>query len=273
MKTSETLTKIAPDLVAFQREIIDPRKDSDNPYYKSKYVELDGLIAAVRPIANKHNLWLSQDIKTELADGNKMKVWCKTRLLHVSGEWVESEGQFNLAKGTDPQSCGSSQTYIRRYDISAFLGIAWTPDDDGNQGTYGNQKEPKTRAKETPASSYTAEPKKDDSSLPYKIPYIKDAPTAAQVNSLEVMCQYVGKNPRDMAAYYKVANLGDLKFYAYRSAYKMLASHLIKMGYSQGKDLNWHKPDEPSGATPMENFGESEPDPAQPPIFDEEVPF
>lgn len=256
MKTSETLTKIAPDLVAFQREIIDPRKDSDNPYYKSKYVELDGLIAAVRPIANKHNLWLSQDIKTELADGNKIKVLCKTRLLHVSGEWVESEGQFNLAKGTDPQSCGSSQTYIRRYDISAFLGIAWTPE-----------------AKETPASSYTAEPKKDDSSLPYKIPYIKDAPTAAQVNSLEVMCQYVGKNPRDMAAYYKVANLGDLKFYAYRSAYKMLASHLIKMGYSQGKDLNWHKADEPAATNPMESFGEPEPDPAQQQIFDEEVPF
>lgn len=109
--------------------------------------------------------------------------------------------------------------------------------------------------------------------LPYKIPYIKDAPTAAQVNSLEVMCQYVGKNPRDMAAYYKVANLGDLKFYAYRSAYKMLASHLIKMGYSQGKDLNWHKADEPAATNPMESFGEPEPDPAQQQIFDEEVPF
>lgn len=244
MRTSETLTKIAPDLVAFQSEIIDPRKESDNPYFKSKYVELDGLIAAVRPLANKHNLWLSQDIKTELVEGNKMKVWCKTRLQHTSGEWVESEGQFNLAKGTDPQSCGSSQTYIRRYDISAFLGIAWTPDDDGNQGTYGNQKEAATKTKGgKPAAASSSDTKKEDSNLPYKIPYIKDNPTEVQVNSLEAMCQYVGRKPQDMAAYYKVASLKDLKFYSYRDAYKRLANHLIKMGYTQGRDMNWHKPE------------------------------
>lgn len=47
MKTSDTLKEIAPALVAFQAEVKDPRKDSDNPYFKSKYVELDGLMMAV----------------------------------------------------------------------------------------------------------------------------------------------------------------------------------------------------------------------------------
>lgn len=139
MKTSESMKNIAPALVAFQSEVQDPRKNSENPYFKSKYVELNDLMAAVKPVANKHGLSIMQDITTELTENGKMKVWCRTRLLHSSGEWVESEGQFNIAKGTDPQSCGSSQTYIRRYDISAFLGIAWEKDDDGDAASQPEQ--------------------------------------------------------------------------------------------------------------------------------------
>lgn len=244
MKTSESMKEIAPALVAFQMEVKDPRKDSDNPYFKSKYVELDGLMMAVRPVANKHGLYISQDVTTEMTESGKTKVWCRTRLTHTSGEFVESDGQFNVAKGNDPQSIGSSETYIRRYDLSAFLGIAWDKDDDGNQGTYGNQKEAATKTKGgKPAAASSSDTKKEDSNLPYKIPYIKDSPTAVQVNSLEAMCQYVGRKPQDMAAYYKVASLKDLKFYSYRDAYKMLANHLIKMGYTQGRDMNWHKPE------------------------------
>lgn len=208
MKTSETLSKIAPALVAFQSEVVDPRKNSTNPYFKSKYVELDGLMAAVKPIANKHGLFINQNITTELADGNKMKVWCQTRLTHVSGEWIESDGQFNLAKGTDPQSCGSSQTYIRRYDISAFLGVAWTPDDDGNQGTYGSASAPEPEPKQEPKPQPTQHP------------------TQKMANDLEILCQKNGKKIQDMLTHYNIKSVEEMDLTTYWRTYNTLKHKL-----------------------------------------------
>lgn len=232
MKTSETLKEIAPALVAFQAEVKDPRKDSDNPYFKSKYVELDGLMMAVRPVANKHGLFISQDVTTEMTDSGKTKVWCRTRLTHTSGEFIESDGQFNIAKGNDPQSIGSSETYIRRYDLSAFLGIAWDKDDDGNAASQPGQRT--SYQKPQPAGE-----KKEQ--LPFKVPYIKEAPTQLQVNQLEAMCQYTGRSVEKMKEAYKVKDISEMKYYTYDHVYKALGKELIKLGYTQGADMNWHK--------------------------------
>lgn len=211
MKTSETLTKIAPALVAFQSEVVDPRKNSTNPYFKSKYVELDDLMAAVKPIANKHGLYINNNITTELVEGNKMKVWCQTRLTHVSGEWIESDGQFNLAKGTDPQSCGSSQTYIRRYDISAFLGVAWNPDDDGNQGTFGNEKQ---------------SPKYADANEQDVEPQPPQHPTQKMANDLEVLCQKNGRKIHDMLTHYNIKSVEEMDMIIYWRTYNTLKHKL-----------------------------------------------
>lgn len=182
MRTSDSLKEIAPALIAFQSEVKDPRKDSNNPFFKSKYVELDGLMMAVRPVANKHGLYISQDVTTEMTESGKTKVSCKTRLTHSSGEWVESEGQFNIAKGNDPQSIGSSETYIRRYDLSAFCGIAWDKDDDGNSGSFG-----------TPA-------------------------TQAQRNELEVLAQKVGADLPKLLAWVECRDINTLTVTAWQKA-------------------------------------------------------
>lgn len=271
-RETRSTANIDKALIEFHKLVKVPKKTGEakvptrnGKEFSYKYVELPELHKAIdgplgevglvlkQPLLRHENLYGALTILSHPASGEKIIV-----------------GPFLLdnEKG-GVQGAGSDCTYSRRYSICGLLALAWDDDDDG----IGAQTNYTPKHETTRYPSAIAETKKDGEILPYKIPYIKDAPTAAQVNSLEVMCQYVGKNPRDMAAYYKVANLGDLKFYAYRSAYKMLASHLIKMGYSQGKDLNWHKADEPAATNPMESFGEPEPDPAQQQIFDEEVPF
>lgn len=197
MKTSETLKEIAPALVAFQAEVKDPRKDSDNPYFKSKYVELDGLMMAVRPVANRHGLYISQDVTTEMTESGKTKVWCRTRLTHSSGEFVESDGQFNVAKGNDPQSIGSSETYIRRYDLSAFLGIAWDKDDDGNAASQADKRK-------------------------------EQHPTQAQANELEVLCQKCGKKIQDMLGYFHVHSVTELDMKTFQRIKNTLEYNLTK---------------------------------------------
>lgn len=234
MKTSETLKEIAPALVAFQAEVKDPRKDSDNPYFKSKYVELDGLMMAVRPVANKHGLYISQDVTTEMTEAGKTKVWCRTRLTHTSGEFIESDGQFNIAKGNDPQSIGSSETYIRRYDLSAFLGIAWDKDDDGNAASQPGQRQ--SYQKQQPA------PDKKEK-LPFKVPFIKEHPNQLQANMLEAMCQYTGRSVEKMKETYHVGSISEMGFVTYDHLYKAFGKELIKQGYTQSADFNWHKPE------------------------------
>jgi hypothetical protein len=55
-------------------------------------------------------------------------------LIHgESGEWISSETPV-IALPAKPQEVGAAQTYYRRYNLFALVGIAGdTPDDDGNE--------------------------------------------------------------------------------------------------------------------------------------------
>ena len=55
-----------------------------------------------------------------------------TKLVHAeSGQWQSSHAVVPLPKN-DPQGLGIAMTYIRRYSISAMLGIVTEDDTDGN---------------------------------------------------------------------------------------------------------------------------------------------
>ena len=56
MKHSDELKNLAKALAKFQADIKDPARDKDNPYFKSKYVALDGLLDAVRPVLAANGL-------------------------------------------------------------------------------------------------------------------------------------------------------------------------------------------------------------------------
>ena len=127
MEHSESIGKIAEALAAFQAEVKDPARDKDNPYFKSKYVAIDGLLAAVRPILAKHGLSVIQS-----TGGNGQDISVTTEILHTSGEWIRTDALVLKAVKADPQGAGSAVTYGRRYSLSAALGVAWDDDDDGN---------------------------------------------------------------------------------------------------------------------------------------------
>jgi hypothetical protein len=129
MIKSDTIAKIADALSKFQADVQDPAKNSDNPFFKSKYVELDDLLASVRPVLSKHGLAVIQEPSGE------EKVCVKTIILHNSGEFIEFEPVVLKPVKTDPQGVGSAITYGRRYALSSILGVAWDADDDGNKAS------------------------------------------------------------------------------------------------------------------------------------------
>lgn len=127
MRTSDTVAKIASALSAFQADVKDPRRDGQNPHFRSKYVQIDGLLDAVRPTLSKHGLSVIQS-----TGGDGQTITVTTMILHTSGEYIETDALSLKAQRADPQGAGSAITYGRRYSLSAALGVAWDDDDDGN---------------------------------------------------------------------------------------------------------------------------------------------
>ena len=123
MKQSETIIKLAEAMSKAQAEMGGAVKDSSNPFFKSSYADLTSVIKAIKePFANNGLSFVQFPINGDHSIG------VITRVMHESGEWLESEYLLPLVKN-DPQSAGSAITYARRYSLAAMAGI---PAIDGN---------------------------------------------------------------------------------------------------------------------------------------------
>ena len=148
MKTSPTLAKIAPALLAAQSEITWACKDSTNPHFKNRYADLQSVIEAIKPALNKHGIFFSQHPTP--SDAGTLGL--TTILLHSSGEWIEDTAIIPLPKN-DPQGYGSAMTYGRRYGLAAICGL-FQSDDDGEAAKPSQMP---VKAKELPAMANKAD--------------------------------------------------------------------------------------------------------------------
>jgi hypothetical protein len=121
MEKSDSIKEIAKALLAFQSEVENVKKDGNNPYFKSKYATLENILDTIKPTLAKCGLSFSQ-----FPDGDGLT----TILMHTSGEFLKANTKMTLRDQT-PQGQGSAITYMRRYALSAVLGIATEEDDDG----------------------------------------------------------------------------------------------------------------------------------------------
>lgn len=114
-------------LIAFQAEVPAIKKDSTNPFFKSKYASLDTIVETIKPLMKKHGLGFMQFPAGE----NELK----TVIIHKSGEALSDSCKLELVKNT-PQDQGSAITYMRRYALSAALGLVTEDDTDGEMGQH-----------------------------------------------------------------------------------------------------------------------------------------
>lgn len=129
MRQSLQIEKIAAALVQAQAEIGGAVKGSDNPFFKSKYADLNSVILEMKPIFAKHGMAVLQH---PVSDEHGVGV-C-TRIQHSSGEFIEEFFTLPLAKN-DPQAAGSAITYAKRYALKA-LGLMPDLDDDAEAAMY-----------------------------------------------------------------------------------------------------------------------------------------
>jgi hypothetical protein len=126
MSQSESIKELATALSKVQGELTYAKKDSANPFFKSRYADLESVWDACRSLMAANGLSVIQ------MPGNYFegRMWLVTRLCHNSGEWIEQEMSVPVQKA-DAQGAGSALTYMRRYALAAFVGVVQA-DDDGN---------------------------------------------------------------------------------------------------------------------------------------------
>ena len=127
MSQSETINELAAALSKAQGEMQAAIKDKINPFFKSSYADLGSVWDAARPVLSKYGLCVMQTTEIN-SDGSKIIM--VTTLAHTSGQWVKSFLPLNPAKN-DSQGIGAAITYLRRYSLSAIVGVVCDNDDDG----------------------------------------------------------------------------------------------------------------------------------------------
>jgi hypothetical protein len=106
---------------------------------------LGEIIGVSKPVLAAHGIAVLQ--APGYAEG---VVTLTTRLLHESGEWIESEAGSPVPK-MDPQGVGSAVTYLRRYSLAGLCGIT-QEDDDGNAASQRREQETPKPTADRPAS-------------------------------------------------------------------------------------------------------------------------
>jgi hypothetical protein len=127
MNRSDSIVKIAAALVKAQSAMGNAIKDAKNPFFKSKYADLNSIREAVLPVMNANGISVLQP--TVHIDG---KSFVETILLHESGEFISSLTEVIVAKANDAQQQGSGISYARRYGLQSLANIG-ADDDDGEQ--------------------------------------------------------------------------------------------------------------------------------------------
>jgi hypothetical protein len=121
------MKQIATALLNAQGEMSNPKKGATNPFFKSKYADLNAIREAVIPVLNAHGISVLQPIVHF-----ENKNFVKTILLHESGELLESLTEIIYNKQNDAQAQGSGISYARRYALQSFVCVG-ADDDDGQK--------------------------------------------------------------------------------------------------------------------------------------------
>lgn len=156
---SKQATDANADFVTALNALENVSANKSNPAFKgSKYVSLDQLLDAVKPVLAKHNIALTQIVRTQ-PDG---RIGVVTSFRHRDGTTFEGGDLFIRADGLEPQKIGAALTYLRRQSIQTACCVSVDLDLDGNGLTLSPAIKASPAASQTPQtirpSGYLAHP-------------------------------------------------------------------------------------------------------------------
>lgn len=130
MTQAAGLKNLAGALNKAQSELGVVKKGSDNPFYKSKYADINDVIKSVKKVLNNNGITYLQPVNVALM-GEQVVDVVDTILMHSSGEILSSRTRIVAAPNADAQKFGAAITYARRFALQSLIGLP-AEDDDGN---------------------------------------------------------------------------------------------------------------------------------------------
>ena len=131
IQKSDALSEYIKGMNKFRSQLVQPSKDSDNPFFKSKYVDLAGVQIAIDNALVGTGLTYQQWEESR-EDGS---TGVGTIVMHEKGEYIIFPPYYMRPEKHTPQGQGSTITYLRRYTLSTVFGVTSDVDDDGNQAS------------------------------------------------------------------------------------------------------------------------------------------
>lgn len=130
-------------LVKAQMAMTRAMKDSNNPFFNSKYADLVSVQDACLPALHENGFAVMHSLGLGKDDNRERYVF--TTLLHESGQSWECAIPLRVDKD-NMQAVGSAITYARRYGLMCLSGVA-PEDDDGNKAAANPPKKEKPESK------------------------------------------------------------------------------------------------------------------------------
>lgn len=149
MIQSENIVDVLGALVEVQNEL--PTFPKNKKAFNYKYTELDTIVSGIKPVMHKYGLAFMQSV----AGGeNDTPMTITTRIFSKSGQYIEDSVVLPkiTMKGSNPvQEVGSAISYMKRYCLTAMLGI--TSDEDIDAATFDRnvQQQQKAEKQQTTA--------------------------------------------------------------------------------------------------------------------------
>ena len=126
MIKSDTIELVSAAFVKAQSEMGNATKDSSNPFFKSKYADLNAIREAIMPALANNNLCVAQPMV--VIDGIN---YIETLIIHTSGQYFGGLTEVVHPKKDDAQNFGAGTTYARRFGLQSLVCVG-SEDDDGN---------------------------------------------------------------------------------------------------------------------------------------------
>lgn len=171
MERSTEINELAKALAKFKRDCPKIKQESTvkvatktGNSYSFNYADLATIDEAISKPLSDNGLSISQ-----LVEGPGSLT---TILMHESGQYITTQSTMPVGQVTDKQAIGGVITYLRRYALTAILGIVSDEDDDGNYAS-GNQVQKAAKPAGKQASP-KQEPKQEPQGEVEKKPLTKD---------------------------------------------------------------------------------------------------
>ena len=150
-QTSEQTAELNAALSKAQAAVNSATKDKVNPMYKSDYSSFDSLLSACRPALIEQGISITQ----WPIGSNDDRCHLMTRV-QLKDQWMQCTFSIPVSK-KDAHGFGSAITYLKRFCLSAVVGIASEIDDDGNSASgVSRQGKPQARTSEPAATGREA---------------------------------------------------------------------------------------------------------------------